>query len=125
LPEALDNTPENTKGFYLGEKTMTDGLKLGLFYYKISAAGVAHKRVGLRNLVKTFINSRYGVAAWRQGGVSQKFARARTLEIPTKLSAGAHPACRKTACCMQGILIQSLYFFLDFSNNLFVCNFAV
>jgi len=33
-----------------------------------------------------------------QGGDSQKFARERTLESPTGLSAGARPALRQTAC---------------------------
>jgi len=33
------------------------------------------------------------------GGVSQMFARERTLESPTGLSAGVRPALRQTACC--------------------------
>jgi hypothetical protein len=60
-PERLDTSTDSETGYYLGKTSMIDGLELGLFYYTIVAGSVAHKRVGLRNLVKTFTNPRYGV----------------------------------------------------------------
>ncbi|MGI5845960.1 MAG: Eco57I restriction-modification methylase domain-containing protein [Alphaproteobacteria bacterium] len=59
-PEQLDNTPENTIGEHLGSITMTDGLLLGLFYYKVSGP-ISKKKVALRNLVSSFINQKYGI----------------------------------------------------------------
>ena len=62
----LKSTPEkiinNTtdEGYYLGCIDTTDGYRIGLFHYKISHGSVANKRVGLRNLVKSFINPTWG-----------------------------------------------------------------
>ena len=62
----LKSTPEriinNTadEGYYLGSIDTTDGYRIGLFHYKISHGSVANKRVGLRNLVKSFINPTWG-----------------------------------------------------------------
>ena len=62
----LKSTPEkiinNTtdEGYYLGCIDTTDGYRIGLFHYKISQGSVANKRVGLRNLVKSFINPTWG-----------------------------------------------------------------
>ena len=62
----LKSTPEriinNTadEGYYLGSIDTTDGYRIGLFHYKISQGSVANKRVGLRNLVKSFINPTWG-----------------------------------------------------------------
>lgn len=59
-PERIEDTPENEKGYYLGELNTTDNYRIGLFYYQIQHGNVARKRVGLRNLVKSFINPNWG-----------------------------------------------------------------
>ena len=62
----LKSTPEriieNTsdKGYYLGNIDTTDSYRIGLFQYNIVKGSVANKRVGLRNLVKSFINPTWG-----------------------------------------------------------------
>lgn len=62
----LKSTPEriieNTsdEGYYLGNIDTTDSYRIGLFQYKIKKGSVANKRVGLRNLVKSFINPTWG-----------------------------------------------------------------
>lgn len=58
-PEEI-NTNNNDKGFYLGNIQTKDSYRIGLFHYKINNGSVANKRVGLRNLVKTFINPNWG-----------------------------------------------------------------
>ncbi|MEG1708824.1 MAG: Eco57I restriction-modification methylase domain-containing protein, partial [Acinetobacter sp.] len=58
-PESFEVPNEMGRGHYLGylqPKTM----RIGLFYYEITQGSVAHKRVGLRNLVRTFINPQWG-----------------------------------------------------------------
>ena len=63
----LRQTPEeisgNTsdKGYYLGSLKTTDHYHIGLFCYKITEGSVTNKRVGLRSLVKSFINPTWGV----------------------------------------------------------------
>lgn len=47
-------------GYYMGSIDTTDSFRIGLFYYKINSGSVAHKKVGLRNLVKKFINQNWG-----------------------------------------------------------------
>ncbi len=59
-PERIDGTPEDNQGFYLGAIDTTDSYRIGLFYYQIQRGNVARKRVGLRNLVKSFINPNWG-----------------------------------------------------------------
>ena len=59
-PERIEDTPEDEKGYYLGELDTTDNYRIGLFYYQIQHGNVARKRVGLRNLVKSFINPNWG-----------------------------------------------------------------
>ncbi len=59
-PERIEDTPESEKGYYLGELNTTDNYRIGLFYYQIQHGNVARKRVGLRNLVKSFINPNWG-----------------------------------------------------------------
>ena len=59
-PESIDVDQEQGRGYYLGEMTTADNYKIGLFHYEITRGSVAHKRVGLRNLVKTFINPSFG-----------------------------------------------------------------
>ena len=62
----LKSTPEriieNTsdEGYYLGNIDTTDSYRIGLFQYNIKKGSVANKRVGLRNLVKSFINPTWG-----------------------------------------------------------------
>ena len=62
----LKSTPEriinNTadEGYYLGSIDTTDSYRIGLFHYNIRQGSVANKRVGLRNLVKSFINPTWG-----------------------------------------------------------------
>lgn len=48
------------QGYYLGNIDTTDSFRIGLFRYDITKGSVANKRVGLRNLVRTYINQRYG-----------------------------------------------------------------
>ena len=62
----LKSTPEriieNTsdEGYFLGNIDTTDSYRIGLFQYNITKGSVANKRVGLRNLVKLFINPTWG-----------------------------------------------------------------
>ena len=58
-PERINNTPDDEAGYYLG-KLNTGPYSIGLFYYQIQHGNVARKRVGLRNLVKSFINPNWG-----------------------------------------------------------------
>ena len=58
-PERLD-TPDIGQGYYLGHIDTSDSYRIGLFRYEIAKGSVANKRVGLRNLVKSFINPRLG-----------------------------------------------------------------
>lgn len=65
-PTELKSTPEkiigNTSdaGYYLGNIDTIDSYHIGFFQYNISRGSVANKRVGLRNLVKSFINPIWG-----------------------------------------------------------------
>jgi len=59
-PEPINGTTEYEKGYYLGAIDTTDSYRIGLFYYQIQHGNVARKRVGLRNLVKSFINPNWG-----------------------------------------------------------------
>lgn len=54
----IDNTSD--EGYYLGNIDTTDSYRIGLFHYNIRQGSVANKRVGLRNLVKSFINPTWG-----------------------------------------------------------------
>ena len=62
----LKSTPEriieNTsdEGYYLGNIDTTDSFRIALFQYNIVKGSVANKRVGLRNLVRSFINPTWG-----------------------------------------------------------------
>ena len=58
LKEKPERIIENTsdEGYYLGNINTTDSYRIGLFHYNIRQGSVANKRVGLRNLVKSFIN---------------------------------------------------------------------
>ena len=62
LKEKPERIIENTSddGYYLGNIDTTDSYRIGLFQYNITKGSVAKKRVGLRNLVKSFINPTWG-----------------------------------------------------------------
>ena len=62
LKEKPERIIENTsdEGYYLGNINTTDSYRIGLFHYNIRQGAVANKRVGLRNLVKSFINPTWG-----------------------------------------------------------------
>ena len=59
IPEELD-TLDIGQGYYLGCIDTPDSYRIGLFRYEIARGSVANKRVGLRNLVRSFINPRLG-----------------------------------------------------------------
>ena len=59
-PERIDCTTADEQGYYLGAIDTTDSYRIGLFYYQIQHGNVARKRVGLRNLVKSFVNPNWG-----------------------------------------------------------------
>ena len=61
VPEEFDTPTDNDKGFFLGEYKTSDHYSIGLFRFDVKAASVARKRVGLRNLVKSLINPRWGM----------------------------------------------------------------
>ena len=59
-PERIDGTTDDEQGYYLGAIDTNDSYRIGLFYYQIQHGNVARKRVGLRNLVKSFVNPNWG-----------------------------------------------------------------
>ena len=59
-PERIEGTADDEQGYYLGAIDTTDSYRIGLFYYQIQHGNVARKRVGLRNLVKSFVNPNWG-----------------------------------------------------------------
>lgn len=59
-PQEVPSTDEATSGYYLGNIDTNDSYRIGLFHYKIKRGSVANKLVGLRNLVRTFINPSWG-----------------------------------------------------------------
>ena len=59
-PEKIDiNSATADDGYYLGNLD-NDGFRIGMFYYEIKHGSVVNRRVGLRNLVRSFINPRWG-----------------------------------------------------------------
>jgi len=54
----IENTSDD--GYYLGNIDTIDSYRIGLFQYNIVKGSVANKRVGLRNLVRSFINPTWG-----------------------------------------------------------------
>ncbi|MBO4843601.1 MAG: Eco57I restriction-modification methylase domain-containing protein, partial [Bacteroidales bacterium] len=58
-PEFLGGS-DYENGFYLGALDTEDHYHIGLFWYIISKGSVANKRIGLRRLVKSFINPQWG-----------------------------------------------------------------
>ena len=59
IPEELD-AQDIGQGYYLGCIDTSDSFRIGLFRYDIAKGSVTNKRVGLRNLVRSYINQRYG-----------------------------------------------------------------
>ena len=59
-PEVVATTDDTTSGYYLGNIDTKDSYRIGLFHYEIRRGSVANKLVGLRNLVRTFINPNWG-----------------------------------------------------------------
>ena len=51
---------DNEDGYFLGALNTSDSFRIGLFYFVIKTGSVAHKKVGLRNLVKQFVNPTWG-----------------------------------------------------------------
>lgn len=60
VPERIIGSGVDEQGYYLGKFKKSDDYEIGLFYYDISKGDVARKRVGLRNLVKSFVNPSWG-----------------------------------------------------------------
>ena len=58
-PERIVDNPADD-GYYLGNIATIDCYRIGLFQYNIHKGSIANKRVGLRNLVKSFINPTWG-----------------------------------------------------------------
>lgn len=60
----LKATPEKIEssdnGYFLGTIDTTDNYRIGLFQYDVTNGSVLNRRVGLRNLVKSFINPNWG-----------------------------------------------------------------
>ena len=59
-PEHFTCPDDVEQGYYMGSVDTPDNFQIGLFYYEISSGSVAHKKVGLRNLVKKFVNPMWG-----------------------------------------------------------------
>ena len=59
-PQSISDTEEKSQGFFLGSIDTPDGYSVGLFRYDVTDGSVTNRRVGLRNLVKKFINASYG-----------------------------------------------------------------
>ncbi len=58
--ERFTEPDDAEQGYYMGAIDTSDSFRIGLFYYKLSSGSVAHKKVGLRNLVRKFINPTWG-----------------------------------------------------------------
>ena len=58
-PELI-NESDDESGYFLGTLNSTDHFRIGLFWYTISKGSVVHKKVGLNQLVKSFVNPRWG-----------------------------------------------------------------
>jgi hypothetical protein len=58
--EEFTDPEDAEQGFFVGSIDTKDAYHIGIFYFKIHKGSVAHKRVGLRNLVRSFINENWG-----------------------------------------------------------------
>lgn len=59
-PEKFTDPDQSETGWYMGNIETTDNYRIGLFFYRINIGSVAHKKVGLRNLVKSWVNPNWG-----------------------------------------------------------------
>lgn len=59
-PEKFSTPNDTEEGYYFGFGETPDRFRIGYFYYKIKTGSVAHKKIGLRNLVKSFLNQTSG-----------------------------------------------------------------
>jgi len=59
-PQPISDPEEKIQGFFLGSIDTPDCYSIGLFRFDVSDGSVINRRVGLRNLVKRFINVSYG-----------------------------------------------------------------
>lgn len=59
-PERFSTAHSAEEGYYIGSIDTSDYFRIGLFCYSINQGSVANRRVGLRNLVRSFINPRWG-----------------------------------------------------------------
>lgn len=60
-PEVLDEDAEDRKGYFLGSMTTQDNYELGFFYYEMEDGSVLRRKVGLRNLIRPYLD--YGFDA--------------------------------------------------------------
>lgn len=60
-PEVLDEDAEDRKGYFLGSMTTQDNYELGFFYYEMEDGSVLRRKVGLRNLIRSYLG--YGFDA--------------------------------------------------------------
>ena len=54
-PEQLSLSADEGKGYFLGTKTTSDHYEIGVYYFRLHSS-VAKRRVGLRQLVKNYLN---------------------------------------------------------------------
>jgi len=59
-PQPVETPSDREQGYFYG-KTDLEGYCIGFFYYRVHQNSVAHRRVGLRQLVRSFINANYGL----------------------------------------------------------------
>lgn len=59
-PEKFTTPDQAETGWYMGNIETLDNYRIGLFFYRINNCSVAHKKVGLRNLVKSWVNPNWG-----------------------------------------------------------------
>lgn len=59
--EVLDEDTEDRKGYFLGSMTTQDNYELGFFYYEMEDGSVLRRKVGLRNLIRPYLD--YGFDA--------------------------------------------------------------
>ncbi|MGN0228621.1 MAG: Eco57I restriction-modification methylase domain-containing protein, partial [Muribaculaceae bacterium] len=59
-PEKFTAEDDKEDGYFLGSLDTSDRYSIGLFKFEIKTGSVAHKKVGLRNLVKQFVNPTWG-----------------------------------------------------------------
>ena len=59
-PQPISEQGEDLQGYFLGSIDTEDGYSIGLFRYDVTKGSVTNRHVGLRNLVKKYINVSYG-----------------------------------------------------------------